>query len=342
MTDTPEPLLEGQGGYTESPTQVQHLINDLQQKFTRELHAGTTRWPSACCTGGGPHNIRGLMTVWFFVHMFDLDKQRPESRADALHVVFQDGKLISDMRSHRPCVLTDSDLTTSGWQVRREQFIGHWQARPCFALEIDDLENIDPMRHRVGSLYEMLGRVDDAQFALASRALQLLAWQRDHQFCGRCGNPMAMLDEERAMRCQLCETSVYPRISPCIIVLVTQGEHLLLARHTRYRRPMYSTLAGFIEAGENAEQCLEREVHEEVGLRVRDVRYSHSQSWPFPGQLMLGYFASYESGEIRCDPREIAEADWYHYSDLPPTPPATSIAGQLIRHYVAHASTPKA
>ncbi len=274
--------------------------------------------------------------------MFDLEKQQPESRDNALHVVFQGGKLVSDLRSRRPCVLTDADLAANGWRIRREQFIGHWQAQPCFALEIDDLEDIDPMRHQVGSLYELLGRVDDALFALAGRALQMLDWERDHKFCGRCGDAMTMLADERAMRCQRCDTSVYPRIAPCIIVLVTRGEHLLLARHTRYRRPMYSTLAGFIEAGENAEQCLRREVREEVGLSVGDVRYFHSQAWPFPGQLMLGYFASYAAGEIVCDPREIAEADWYHYNDLPPTPPETSIAGQLIRHYVAHVSTPHA
>lgn len=271
--------------------------------------------------------------------MFDLDKRPPESRHNALHVVFQGGKVISDMRSRRPCVLTDADLAANGWRVSREQFIGHWQNHPCYALEIDSLEAVDPMRHQVGTLYELLGRVDDALFALAGRALQLLEWERDHQYCGRCGSPTQIMPTERAMQCRQCETSVYPRISPCIIVLVTRGEYLLLARHTRYRRPMYSTLAGFIEAGESAEQCLRREVKEEVGIDVDDIRYFHSQSWPFPSQLMLGYFADYRSGEICCDPREIAEADWYHYSDLPPVPPETSIAGQLIRHHVATVST---
>lgn len=271
--------------------------------------------------------------------MFDLDKQPPDSRHNALHVVFQGGKLISDMRSRQPCVLTHADLTANGWLIRREQFIGHWQNQPCFALEIEDLQEVDPMRHQVGTLYELLGRVDDALFALAGRALQLLEWERDHQFCGRCGNPTETLPAERAMRCQPCNMSVYPRISPCIIVLVTRGEYVLLARHTRYRRPMYSTLAGFIEAGESAEQCLRREVREEVGIDVDDIRYFDSQSWPFPSQLMLGYFADYRSGDIRCDPREIADADWYHYSDLPPVPPETSIAGQLIRHHVTRVST---
>jgi len=271
--------------------------------------------------------------------MFDLDKRPPDSRQDALHVVFQGGRLISDMRSRHPCVHTEADLIINGWQTRREQFIGHWQNQPCFALEIDDLQHVDLMRHQVVTLYELLGRVDDALFALAGRAQQLLEWERDHRYCGRCGNPTEILPAERAVRCQTCEIALYPRISPCIIVLVTRGEYLLLARHTRYRRPMYSTLAGFIEAGENAEQCLRREVREEVGIDVDDIRYFDSQAWPFPSQLMLGYFADYRSGNICCDPREIAEADWYHYTDLPPVPPETSIAGQLIRHHVTRVST---
>jgi NAD+ diphosphatase len=140
--------------------------------------------------------------------------------------------------------------------------------------------------------------------------------------------------DERAMCCDSCTTAIYPRIAPCIIVLVTRGEELLLARNVNFPRPMYSTLAGFIEAGESAEETLIREVREEVGIEVGNLSYFHSQSWPFPSQLMLGFFAEYVSGEIVCDPAEIADARWFHYRELPPTPPASSISGQLIEHYV--------
>ena len=136
------------------------------------------------------------------------------------------------------------------------------------------------------------------------------------------------------MTCEPCGTTNYPRIAPCIIVLVTRGDEMLLARNVNHPRAMYSTLAGFIEAGETPEDTLVREVREEVGLEVRNLRYFQSQSWPFPNQLMLGYFADYAGGDIVCDPDEIADAQWFHPSDLPLIPPPASVAGQLIQHHL--------
>ena len=263
--------------------------------------------------------------------MLDLEKSPPISRDGALHIVFQDGKLVMDLRSREACVLSDRDLAENGWSVRREQFVGYWHELPCFALEIDDLVEVDAMRYSLGSLYNILGRVDDGLFNLTGRAQQLLAWEQDHQFCGRCGGAMEAASGERAFRCASCETLLYPRIAPCVITLVTRGEEMLLARNARFPRPMYSTLAGFIEAGESAEATLHREVHEEVGVRVGDVRYFDSQAWPFPNQLMLGFFADYKSGDIIPDEKEIADAQWFHPSDLPPVPPPSSIAGRLIQ-----------
>lgn len=265
--------------------------------------------------------------------MLYLDPKPPTSRDGALHIVFQNGKLVMDIRSASPCVISDRDLVENDWSVLREQYVGHWEGRPCFAVELGDIVDVDALRYQIGSLYQLLGRVDDALFALAGRAAQLLDWERDHRFCGRCGTKMNLAEGERAMACEGCHTLTYPRISPCVIVLVTRQEHMLLARNARFPRPMYSSLAGFIEAGESAEDTLRREVREEVSVEVGEIHYFGSQPWPFPNQLMLGYFAEYSGGNIKPDLEEIAEADWYHPRELPPIPPASSIAGQLIREH---------
>lgn len=266
--------------------------------------------------------------------MFRPDNTPPADCSVELVIVFQQGQLLSDMRSPQGCLLQPEQLGQCGWRERRRQFLGYWEERPCFAVEIDDADEPDPMQFQKGNLYHILGRVDERLFALAGRAQQLLDWERDHRFCGRCGNAMRLDEQERAMRCDSCRTINYPRIAPCVIVLVTRGEELLLARNANFPQPMYSTLAGFIEAGESVEETLAREVKEEVGVEVDNLRYFQSQSWPFPNQLMLGFFADYAGGDIVCDEVEIADAQWFHYRDLPLIPPQASISGQLIAHYV--------
>src|SRR5215471_12467995 len=149
--------------------------------------------------------------------------------------------------------------------------------------------------HGLRALFTVL---DDAHFALAGRALQLLEWDRTHQFCGRCATPTAPRTTERSRECPACGLVAYPRLAPAVMALVRRGRQLLLARSPRFAKGVYSALAGFVEPGETLEQCLEREVHEEVGIRVRNVRYFASQPWPFPHSLMIAFFADHESGEI--------------------------------------------
>ena len=178
--------------------------------------------------------------------MFEPSNQPPESTAGGVHLVFQRGELVSDLRVREP-LLPQEQLQADNWLVVRQQFLGFWRGEPVWAVEIDEQIELDPMRYQRGNLYTLLGRVDEPLFALAGRAAQLLAWERDHQFCGCCGNPMEVDVGERAMRCEPCRSVIYPRIAPCIIVLVTRGEELLLARGVNFPRPMYSTLAGFID-----------------------------------------------------------------------------------------------
>ena len=267
--------------------------------------------------------------------MFHPDNKPPPRAGSEVHILFQQGELVSDMRSEQMCLHAADALEQGPWREEKRHFLGYWHGRPCYAVELHEADELDPMRYRRGSLYQILGRVEEQLFALAGRALQVLAWERDHRFCGRCGQPMRADQRERAMRCDPCGTINYPRIAPCVIVLVTRGEELLLARNANFPGPMYSTLAGFIEAGETAEETLVREVKEEVGVDIHNLQYFRSQSWPFPNQLMLGFFADYAGGDIVCDQEEIVDAQWFHYRDLPMVPPPSSVSGQLIQHYIA-------
>jgi NAD+ diphosphatase len=258
----------------------------------------------------------------------------PDTHEGSLHIVFQGDSLITDMRSATPCLIPYDIVKIEGWDVERQQFLGYWHDQACFGVEIASAERLDAMAFQKGSLYQVLGRVEDQLFSLVGRAAQLLGWERDHRYCGRCGDPMELDSVERAMTCKPCSMVLYPRIAPCIIVLITRGEEMLLASSPNFPVPMYSTLAGFIEAGETAEQTLIREVREEVNLEVSNIRYFRSQAWPFPNQLMLGYFANYAGGDIICEPTEIADAQWFHHTDLPNIPPRASISGQLIHHHI--------
>ena len=188
--------------------------------------------------------------------------------------------------------------------------------------------------HQWLGLRTQLGQVSEEEFQLAGRALQIVRWHFDHQFCGRCGNPTEQHGHDLAKTCIRCALDFYPRLSPCIITLVTRGDYCLLARHARSAQEKYSCLAGFIEAGESPEQTLTREVMEEVNIQVGNIRYFASQPWPFPGQLMLGYFADYEDGDIAVDEDEILAADWFHFENLPKVPPVATLSGRLIDSFV--------
>lgn len=170
------------------------------------------------------------------------------------------------------------------------------------------------------------------QAGLLSRAAQVAEWARSHKHCGVCGTPMQQSDSELCFHCPACGFSAYPRISPAMMILIKRGTSILLARHSHYPTQRYSALAGFVEAGESLEQTIHREVMEEVGLKVTDIRYFGSQSWPFPHSLMVAYTAEYESGQLHLQADEIADAQWYGPNDpLPEIPGTDSIAGRLIR-----------
>jgi NAD+ diphosphatase len=189
-------------------------------------------------------------------------------------------------------------------------------------------------------LRQVFEAFDAVMFGLAGRAKQIAHWDRDHQFCGRCATPMTALAHERAKRCPACGLTNYPRLSPAMIVAVTRTgedgvEQILLARNHRFPNGRYSVVAGFVEPGESLEDCVRREVCEEVGVDVDEIRYFGSQPWPFPNSLMVGFTARYAGGDIRLEELEIADAQWFTADNLPQVPPKISIARQLIDWFVA-------
>jgi NAD+ diphosphatase len=166
---------------------------------------------------------------------------------------------------------------------------------------------------------------------VAGRAAQVLEWERAHRYCGVCGTLTEPHPRERSRLCPGCGHSSYPRLSPAMMALVWRGREVLLARSPHYAPGMFSALAGFVEAGESLEDCVKREVAEEVSVRVKNLRYYGSQSWPFPHSLMVAYTAEWDGGEIVPQPDEIESAGWYHIDALPQIPPRFSISGHLIR-----------
>ncbi|MBB3182543.1 NAD+ diphosphatase [Halomonas fontilapidosi] len=210
----------------------------------------------------------------------------------------------------------------------RMQPLCWWQDEPV-ALALETQPDDDWLDGRA-----WMARLPESWFPLVSTALQVAAWLDNHCFCGRCGAPARRLDAEFAMHCEQCGHRNYPRISPCIITLVTHGEALLLARSPRFPPGRYSTLAGFIEPGESAEDAVRREIFEEVGLSVGRVSYYKSQPWPFPHSLMLGFFAEAASRRIRIDGVEIADAAWFSPRQLPQLPPLYSISRALIETHL--------
>jgi NAD+ diphosphatase len=197
----------------------------------------------------------------------------------------------------------------------------------------EDLVVPEPLA--VVGLREGFALLGEAGFLEAGAATQVLEWVTTHKYCGRCATPTERLPDERCMRCPACGLLSYPRIAPAVIVLVRRGAEALLARGARFPLPFFSTLAGFVEIGETLEQTVAREIREEVGIEVANIRYFGSQPWPFPHSLMVGFDAEWAGGDIHCDEKEILEAQWFRADALPPIPPRLSIARRLIDAWLA-------
>src|SRR5262245_47100936 len=265
-----------------------------------------------------------------------------------------------------PAVRPDAAVTSEAWcfafvegQLLLPDTEGHRFAPQSWSL----FESLQPARHYLGQLDGIdcwaftlseapagwrrsplraaMMAFGEPLMGVAGRAAQVLEWDRAHRHCGVCGTPTEAQPHERSRKCPACGHTAYPRLSPAIMVLIWRHGEVLLARSPHYVPGVYSALAGFVEAGESLEQCLHREVLEEVGVRVDNLRYYGSQSWPFPHSLMIAYTAQWVSGEIVKQEDEIEDANWYAFDALPKIPPRFSISGHLIRDTVVALGGPE-
>lgn len=222
-------------------------------------------------------------------------------------------------------------LDGSGIESVRSQYLGFFGDTHCHSVELGpDVSAPSGMVFR--DLRVLFGNLDEQLHAIAGRAVQIMEWDRTHQFCGACGKQTELSTTDRSRICPACKLPNFPRLSPAMIVAVERGHEILLGRSPHFPAGIYSVLAGFVEPGESAEEAVAREVMEETGISVRDVRYFGSQPWPYPNSLMLGFTAQYESGEIRLEDDEIEDARWFRADEMPNFFPGRMSISQWLIH----------
>jgi NAD+ diphosphatase len=230
-------------------------------------------------------------------------------------------------------VVTDGIPEFLRKMVSTPLFIGssadeNWMVHPVNDMaRLPDGYSLVPLR----SISPALTR---SMLGILGRAIHLVRFDSTTQFCGRCGAKNQMKIDETAKICPSCGLLTFPRISPAIIVRITAGDRILLASSPHFPSGMYSILAGFVEPGESLESCVQREVYEEVGVKITDLSYFGSQPWPFPDSLMIGFCAEYLSGEIVCDGVEISDAAWFTKENMPELPGSLSISRALIDDFL--------
>lgn len=261
-------------------------------------------------------------------HIFNNHYNCPSQFSDDdLIFLFRDNKLMLILNGDEPMIPSRSYFPqiNNGKQV----FLFSINNQNCFW--IDELPEIEPDKFFFEEInfFRTLKRREIAWIGIVGN--QLMTWYAQNKFCGSCGHKTVVQTNERAIKCPQCSQTVYPRISPAIIVAITAGEKILLARGKNFRSNFYSLVAGYADIGESLEDAVAREVKEEVGIDVKNIRYYKSQPWPFSGSMMIGYWAEADPEQpIVIDESEIVEAGWFTRGSLPNRPPNLSIAGEMI------------
>jgi NAD+ diphosphatase len=253
-----------------------------------------------------------------------------------LFIIFINNKVLYDLND-KTFLLNSSFLNFSNYNFKRIGIAEDGDVNIYAADISDQLFNLSEQGYKSLVEYDqrhLMSILGENEMNLLGRAYQLLHWIKSNKHCGYCGLEKQFDEKEEAMFCSCNNIMIYPSISPCVLALIIKDNQILLARNALFPQGLYSALAGFIEVSETAEETVEREVYEEVSLKVKNVKYFGSQSWPFPSQLMLAYTCHYESGDIKVDGNEIVDAKWFDIDNLPNTPPNSTLSGRLINSYI--------
>jgi NAD+ diphosphatase len=254
-----------------------------------------------------------------------------------LWFIFQNDEILLQNTHNTITIPQLSEMKSLNLAVERELFLGFHEDIPCFTAQINQTALTSLPKHLtfqpIRQSYELLENKDF--FHIITRARQILHWDKTTQFCGSCGQKTERSLTERAKICTPCNSHVFPPIAPVMLALIWREDEILLARSSHFSTGVYSILAGFVEPGETLEQTVAREVKEEVGLTIKNLQYIASQPWPFQSNLMLGFIAEYDSGDIIIDKTELEDAQWFHISNLPTLPNAASLSRRLIDDYIS-------
>ncbi|MCX5813146.1 MAG: NAD(+) diphosphatase [Proteobacteria bacterium] len=263
-----------------------------------------------------------------------INPQHEQTRSAALWFIFKEHRMLVRVAGDAVSVPLLTIPAELGLSIVHHHYLGILDGRDCFSAELPDTCDA-PEGTMFQGLWKLYGHLEESLYKVAVRAIQIADWDRTHQFCGRCGGQTTNREDIRAKECPNCHFIMFPRISPAVIVLVEHEDMVLLARAKRFQGDLYSVLAGFVEPGETLEETVQREIKEEVGIDVKDIRYFGSQPWPFPDSLMIAFIASYAGGRIKIDGEEIADAGWFKAGNLPEIPGNISIARRLIDWFTA-------
>ena len=285
-----------------------------------------------------------------FISIYDnysLDSEIKNTEEKYYFIFYQRELLL--VNNQVPPIKGLSEINIDEKDVKNCLYIGEYYSKDCFAVELDEsfgkekyLESNENFEFL--DLY-LVFDIDEESYLIGGRAIQIIDWENNHQYCGRCGTKTVTSDVERAKVCPNCGFTSFTRICPAIITSIIKKDYddldaegkptnkVLMARHSYHKYPRYALIAGFLEAGETVEEAVQREVREEVGIEVEDIEYFGSQSWPFPNSLMIGCICKYKSGEIKVDENEIVKAKWFKKEEIPKPPSDISIFSRLIKNF---------